>query len=383
MPTRSRAARSRGTLIVAVALPLLAAALAPPAAAAVESEEHAFAVVTLVRGLEHPWGLAFLPGGDLLVTERPGRLRLVRGGDLLLDDPVRGTPEVNNRRQGGLLDVALHPDFASNQLVYLSYAADGERGAGTEVCRGRLVEGQLLDVEVIFVQRPKTSGSLHYGSRLLFARDGTLYVTLGERYRHMDRAQDPGDHLGTVVRIAPDGSIPPDNPFADGTGGAPEVFTYGHRNVQGIDQRPGDGAIWIHEHGPKGGDEVNILRPGANYGWPAITYGVDYSGAVISEQTHAPGMKQPVIQWTPSIAPCGMAFYRGDAFPRWRDDLFVGALKHTHVRRLVLDGDQVVHQEELLRERARRIRDVNVGPDGLIYLLTDHADGELLRLEPR
>jgi glucose/arabinose dehydrogenase len=348
----------------------------------VQSEDHRFAVVTVADGLSHPWGLAFLPGGDLLVTERPGRLRLVRDGRLV-ERPIEGVPQVNSLRQGGLLDVALHPDFATNALVYLSYAGDGEGGANTEVARGRLAGDRIEDLEVIFRARPKTSGSLHYGSRLLFASDGTLFITLGERYSGMDQAQDPSNHLGTVVRLNDDGTIPADNPFADADGGAPEVYTYGHRNVQGIAMRPSDGAVWIHEHGPKGGDEINILGPGANYGWPAITYGVDYSGDIISDKTHAPGMEQPVLHWTPSIAPCGMAFYDAEAFPAWRGDLFVGALKFTHLRRLVLDGDTVVHQEEMLRDRARRIRDVRVGPDGLVYLLTDHGDGEILRLEPR
>ena len=352
------------------------------AARTFQSEEHTFEVVTVVDGLAHPWGMAFLPNGDVLVTERPGRLRLVRDGGLV-DAPIDGVPAVNDRRQGGLLDVTLHPDFESNRLVYLSYSADGEGGAGTEVARGRLDGDAFVDVEVIFVARPKTSGSLHYGSRLQFGPDGLLYVTLGERYSHMDQAQDPSNHLGTVVRLRDDGSIPEGNPFVDGEGGAPEVFTYGHRNVQGIDVRPSDGSIWIHEHGPKGGDEINVLRAGANYGWPAITYGVDYSGAVISEKTHAPGMEQPVLHWTPSIAPSGMVFYDGDAFPAWKDDLFVGALAATHLRRVVFQGDEVVHQEVLLSDLARRIRDVEVGPDGLPYLLTDHADGSLLRLEPR
>jgi glucose/arabinose dehydrogenase len=347
-----------------------------------QSEDHRFAVVTVADGLAHPWGLAFLPGGDLLVTERPGRLRLVRDGRLV-ERPIAGVPTVNSRRQGGLLDVALHPDFATNALVYLSYAGDGDGGANTEVARGRLVADRIEDLEVIFRARPKTPGSLHYGSRLLFASDGTLFITLGERYSEMDQAQDPSDHLGTVVRLNDDGTIPADNPFADGDGGAPEVYSYGHRNVQGIAMRPSDGAVWTHEHGPKGGDEINILRPGANYGWPAITYGVDYSGEIISDRTHAPGMEQPLLHWTPSIAPCGMAFYDADAFPAWRGNLLVGSLKFTHLRRLVLDGDAVVHQEELLRDRARRIRDVGVGPDGLVYLLTDHGDGEILRLEPR
>lgn len=346
------------------------------------SDEHRFEVVTLVDDLRHPWGMVFLPDGDLLVTERPGTLRRVRD-DGRVSEPIAGVPDVDARRQGGLLDVALHPDFTSNRLVYLSYAGRGEGGSNTEVARARLTGDALEDLEVIFRARPKTNGSLHYGSRLLFAPDGTLFVTLGERYVGMEQAQDPHDHLGTVVRLNEDGSSPSDNPFADGVDGAPEVFSYGHRNVQGIARRPGTDAIWTHEHGPKGGDEINILRAGANYGWPAITYGVDYSGAVISERTHAPGMEQPVLQWTPSIAPCGMAFYEGDAFPRWKGDLFVGSLKFTHLRRLTLDGDEVVGQEVLLQKLARRIRDVEVGPAGRIHVLTDHGDGELLRLEPR
>ena len=354
----------------------------PPAPSVIESEEHRFAVVTVADGLSHPWGLAFLPGGDLLVTERPGRLRVVRDGRLV-EREIEGVPRVNSRRQGGLLDVALHPDFETNSLVYLSYSGNGQGGANTEVARGRLVGDRIEDLEVIFRARPKTRGSLHYGSRLLFAPDGTLFITLGERYQGMEQAQDPFDHLGTVVRLNDDGTIPADNPFADGEGGAPEVYSYGHRNVQGIALRPTDDAIWTHEHGPKGGDEINILRPGANYGWPAITYGVNYSGAIISDETHAPGMEQPVLHWTPSIAPCGMSFYDGAAFPEWRGNLFVGALRFTHVRRVVLEGDTVVHQEELLRDRARRVRDVRVGPDGFVYVLTDHGDGEILRLEPR
>lgn len=338
-------------------------------------------VETVADGLRHPWGMAFLPDGDLLVTERTGALRIVRDGRLV-EAPIDGVPEVYSRRQGGLLDVALHPDFESNRLVYLSYAGSEDGLANTEVARGRFTGSALEDVEVIFRALPKTRGSLHWGSRLLFAPDGTLYVTLGERYSEMEKAQDPTNHLGTVVRVNDDGTVPEDNPFADGRGGAPEVYTYGHRNVQGIALRPGTDELWTHEHGPKGGDEINILRAGANYGWPAITYGVDYSGAVISERTEAPGMQQPVLHWTPSIAPCGMAFYDADLFPEWKGDLFVGSLKFTHLRRLELDGDRVVAQEVLLQDRARRIRDVEIGPDGAIYVLTDHGDGELLRLEP-
>jgi len=345
------------------------------------SAEHDFRIVPVVGGLDHPWGLAFLPNGGMLVTERSGQLRIVRDG-VLDPKPIEGVPNVYASGQGGLLDVALHPNFKGNRLVYLSFAGRGAGGAGTEVVRGRLAGNRLADVQVIFRVSPKTSGSNHYGSRLLFAPDGTLFITTGDRYSYLNHAQDTGDHLGTIVRVRDDGSVPDDNPFVGHTGARPEIYSYGHRNVQGIALRPGDNVIWAHEHGPRGGDEVNILKPGANYGWPAITYGIDYSGAIISDKTEAPGMEQPVVYWDPSIAPSGMAFYDGDRFPNWRGDLFVGALAHTHLRRLKLDGDRVVKQEVLLGKRNERIRDVRVGPDGLIYVLTDSGDGQILRLEP-
>ncbi|MPZ10964.1 MAG: PQQ-dependent sugar dehydrogenase [Kiloniellaceae bacterium] len=335
----------------------------------------------MAEGLEHPWGMAFLPDGGMLITERPGRLRLLKDGRLQ-PEAIAGTPEVVARGQGGLLDVALHPDFADNRLVYLSYAGAGEDGVGTEVARARFDGSRLEDLEVIFRAEPKTSGRNHFGSRLLFADDGTLYITLGDRYSFKEEAQNPANHLGSIVRLNDDGSVPDDNPFVGRQDARPEIFSYGHRNVQGLALQRATGTLWAHEHGPQGGDEVNILRPGANYGWPAITYGIDYSGAIISEKTSAPGMEQPVVFWDPSIAPSGMAFYDGDRFPKWKGDLFVGALAHQHLRRLMIEGQRVVGQEVLLEELGERIRDVRVGPDGYLHVLTDSSNGRLLRLEP-
>ena len=346
-----------------------------------KSDKHAFRIVTVAKGLDHPWGLAFLPNGDMLVTERSGQLRIIREGKLD-PKPVRGLPDnIAASGQGGLLDVVLHPDFGKNRLIYLSYAGRGKGGAGTEVARGRLSGDRLENLEVIFRVSPKTGGTGHYGSRLVFATDGTLFITTGDR-RQMKEAQNPGNHLGTVIRLRDDGSVPPDNPFIGRSDVRPEIFSYGHRNGQGMALQPGGSVIWMHEHGAQGGDEVNILRPGANYGWPAITYGVDYGGGKISDKTSAPGMEQPVVYWDPSIAPSGMAFYDGDRFPEWRGNLFVGALKLAHLRRLELKGDKVVAQEKLLEDLDARIRDVRNGLDGYLYVLTDSSDGRLIRLEP-
>ena len=349
-----------------------------------ESEEHAFRVVEVASGLDHPWGLAFLPDGRMLVTERAGRLRTVTAEGRLDPEPVAGVPRVHASGQGGLLDVALHPDFPENGWVYLSYAAGRWGRAGTEVARGRLRGHRLEDVEVLFRALPKSGGGRHFGSRLRFAPDGHLFVTLGDRGdRH--RAQDPGDHAGSIIRLRDDGSIPPDNPFT-GTGGArPEIYTVGNRNVQGLAFHPGTGTLFAHEHGPRGGDEVNVVRPGVNYGWPVISYGREYgSGDPVGEGTHRDGMAQPILQWTPSIAPSGLTVYDGDRFPGWRGNLFVGALRFRLLARLVLDDELAVHEERLLEDRYGRIRDVRTGPDGLLYLLTDAPAplGALLRLEP-
>ena len=332
---------------VAFAMALVMATGATPNARASEndvfdSERQRFRVVTLVRGLDHPWGLAFLPGGDMLITERPGRLLRVDGATLQ-PRTVRGLPAIAAVGQGGLLDVTLHPEFASNRLVYLSFTGADEDGVGTEVARGRLADDALENVEIIFRALPKSRGGRHFGSRLLFDMDGQLLITLGER-GDRPRAQDIGDHAGSVIRINDDGSVPVDNPFVTTAGARPEIYTYGNRNVQGITLDPGSGLVWAHEHGPQGGDEVNILASGRNYGWPVITYGRNYVlGTKIGEGTHKEGMEQPLHYWTPSIAPSGMTLYTGDKFPAWRGNLFEGALKYRLLVRLEERDKEIVH----------------------------------------
>jgi glucose/arabinose dehydrogenase len=333
------------------------------------------------EGLEHPWSLAFLPDGRALVTERPGRMRYVSpNGEL--SEPIAGVPQVDARGQGGLLDVALDPDFAQNGLIYLSYAEAGSGGNGTAVARGRLNGERLEDVDVIFRQLPKKNSSKHFGSRLVFDREGHLFITLGERSSFADEAQNLTGHLGKVVRIKRDGGVPEDNPFVGREGVRPEIWSYGHRNPQGAALRPEDGSLWVIEHGARGGDEINIVRPGRNYGWPVIAYGRHYSGLKIGEGTHKAGMEQPIFYWDPSIAPSGAMFYTGNAFPQWRGNLFVGALKDHLLVRLTLDGDAVLRQDKYLEELSLRIRDVRQGPDDAIYLLTDEDDGAILKVTP-
>ncbi len=371
---------------------LALALLAPPAgadtssnAATYPTERSTVRLQTVADGLEHPWSIAFLPDGRLLVTERPGRLRIV-AEDGRLSLPVAGIPAVYAEGQGGLLDVALDPRFAVNGLIYFSFAEEGNGGAGTAVGRGRLIHdpagtARLDDVSVIFRQQPKVRGGLHFGSRLVFGRDGTLFVTLGERYQR-ERAQRLGEHLGKLVRINTDGTVPADNPFANTPGTLPEIYSLGHRNVQGAALHPMTGRLWTIEHGARGGDEINAPEAGKNYGWPIITYGVDYSGARIGDGTAKEGLEQPLYYWDPSIAPSGAAFYTGTRFPAWRGNLFVGALKSRLLVRLELDGTRVVHEERLLADLQERIRDVRVGPDGFLYLATDSPGGRILRLMP-
>jgi len=373
-------------LAVVVSLPLTTPTAARAAQAAlVQGERGAFRVSTLTTGLEFPWSLAFLPDGRMLVTERPGRLRILGKDGSLAADAVDGVPEVAVLGQGGLLDVALHPDFATNRWVYLSFAGRDGDGLGTEVVRGRLVEhagrARLEDVRSLFRMAPRSSRGQHFGSRLAFDARGFLYITLGDR-GEMQRAQRMDDHAGSVIRLHDDGRVPADNPFVKTPGAKPEKFTLGNRNIQGAAIHPATGELWTHEHGPQGGDEVNVIRAGRNYGWPVITYGVNYGiGTRIGEGTARPGMEQPLMRWTPSIAPSGMAFYAGSAFPGWKGNLLIGALRGQALHRLELDGEKVVHEERLLQGQAR-LRDVRVGPDGLVYLLTDERAGRLLRLEP-
>jgi glucose/arabinose dehydrogenase len=345
------------------------------------SQEHDFRVVKVVEGLEQPWSLSFLPDGRMLVTEKAGRLRLVVDNKLV-PTPVAGLPQVTVHGQGGLFDVVLHPDYSKNSLVYLSYAARGDDGVGTELARGKLNGDRLENVQVLFRQSPKGSRGQHFGGRIAFDRAGYLYLTLGDR-GEMPRAQKPDDHAGSVIRLHDDGRVPADNPFVGKAGWKPEKFTLGNRNIQGAALHPVSGRLWTHEHGPQGGDEINVIRAGVNYGWPVITYGANYgSGSKIGEGTHKEGMEQPLYYWVPSIAPSGMAFYTGDRFPKWKGDLFVGSLKFQLLVRLRLDGEKVVKEERLMQGALGRIRDVRMGPDGLLYLLTDESSGVLARLEP-
>lgn len=334
---------------------------------------------TVAQGLHHPWSVAQLPGGDFLVTERRGRLLRIpaSGGE---GRQLRGVPETYVAGQGGFFDILLDPGFVHNQLLYLSYAEGTPADNGTAVIRARLAADGLQDVQQILRVRDRKDTPQHYGGSMLFLPDGTLLVATGDGFDYREAAQSLDSELGKVLRIQTDGDIPGDNPFSDSD--RPRIWTYGHRNTQGLALDGDSGAVYLHEHGPRGGDEVNMLRPGNNYGWPAITYGVDYSGAYVSPFTELPGMEQPLHYWVPSIAPSGMAWYGGEQFPDWHGDLFVGALVDREVRRLDLEGGTIQGDEPVFSELKARVRDVFSGDDGYLYLLTDSEQGKLIRVAP-
>jgi aldose sugar dehydrogenase len=339
-------------------------------------------VETVASGLVNPWGFEFLPDGRIIVTERPGRVRLV-GTDGKLSQPLSGVPAVAARGQGGMLDVALDPAFAQNQLVYLSYSEPGPGGAGTSVARGKLVGNALQDVRVIYQQQPKVEGSSHFGSRIVFRGDGTMFVTQGDRQAYRERAQDLQSGIGKVVRINSDGSIPRDNPFVGRAGARPEIWSYGHRNLQGAALHPETGQLWTIEHGAAGGDELNHPEAGKNYGWPVITYGRDYNGRSIGEGTAKEGMEQPVYYWNPVIAPSGMLIYTGDKYPGWKGSILVGSMSPGGLVRLQMNGAAVAKEERYLGDLRERIREVRQGPDGFVYVITDASDGRILRVKPK
>lgn len=361
----------------------LLAAVAPAIAAPqiLPSSAGPVAVETIASGLTHPWSLAFLPDGRMLVTERPGRMRIVTK-DGALSPSIPGVPEVWAVGQGGLLDVALDNGFAQNRVIYFCYT---EPGGSDTVARATLADGdppKLENGKIIFRQGGPPSSGNNLGCRIVQAPDGNLFVTLGDHFGPRDEAQNLANYIGKIIRIRPDGSVPADNPFVGRQGAKPEIWSYGHRNPQGLAFNPASGELWEQEHGPQGGDEINIIGKGKNYGWPVIGYGVDYGGAKIHESTHKDGMEQPVWYWTPSIAPSGMAFYTGDLFPAWKGNLINGALKFHLLSRLELDGNKVVREERFLNGLGERIRDVRNGPDGAIWLLTDNQSGRILRLSP-
>ena len=359
-------------------------------ASVMRSALHDYRVVTVAEGLVNPWSMAFLPNGDMLITERPGRLRIVRDG-ALLPAAVSGVPEVLAQGQGGLLAVAPHPDFATNQWLYLTYSKpvdDGSTGT-TALIRGRLVDDALVEVEELFEAQSRGGG--HYGSRIVFDGNGYLFASVGDRQApprgdlEAHPAQDLSNHHGVVVRLHDDGRVPDDNPFVGQSGARPEIWSYGHRNPQGLALDPSTGNLWSTEHGPQGGDEFNLIQPGANYGWPVIGYGVNYgSGSAIHEGTMREGMEHPVHFWVPSIATSGLMFYSGDRFPEWRGNAFAGGLGGAQIARLTMEGDEVVAEETILQGLGR-VRDVREGPDGLIYVAIEDRGGEptsVVRLEP-
>ena len=340
-------------------------------------------VRTIARGLVNPWALAFLPDGTMLVTERPGRMRIV-SAEGQVSPPLKGVPDVWASGQGGLHDVIVDKSFAQNRTIYFCFAERTEGGGRTTTARAKLNDGngRLDEVKIILRQQGPLSSGNHYGCRIAQADDGNLFVALGDHFTYRDQAQNLGNHLGKIVRIAPDGSVPPGNPFAGRADAKPEIWSYGHRNIQALAINPATGEPWEIEHGPRGGDEVNLIGKGKNYGWPVIGYGIDYSGAKIHDSTAKDGMEQPLKYWVPSIAPSGMAFYTGKLFPKWNGSLFTGAMRGAMLVRLTLNGDAVTSEERLLQNLHERIRDVRQGPDGALWLLTDSSNGRVLRVAP-
>jgi len=344
------------------------------------SEKHSFSIETVVDGLEYPWSMEFASDGKILITERPGRLRIFENGEL--SAPVKGLPKIKSEGQGGLLDIALDADFINNKILFLSYTAGNFSGIGTEVSSAKLVNNQLRELKLLFKALPKSRGGRHFGSRLLLTNDNSLYITLGDR-GEMKRAQNINDHAGSLIRIGKDGEIPNDNPFIKRSDAKKEIYTYGNRNIQGIALNPATHDIWTVEHGPQGGDELNLMKSGTNYGWPVITYGVNYgTGTQIGEGTHKDGMVQPVYYWIPSIATSSLLFYSGKKFPNWKENIFVSSLKFGQLARLVMTDNIVMIEERLINGAFGRIREIKEGPDGLLYILIDDANGKILKLKP-
>lgn len=375
-----RTAPLQAGVAAALAAALLVHATPSPAqpSDSLETQAGSIQVEALAEGLVHPWGMAFLPDGRALITERPGRLRIL-ATDNTLSEPLAGVPEVFAQRQGGLLDVALDPDFKNNRQVYLSFAEPGDGGASTALGRGRLSDGRIEDFQVIFRQQPKVGGGNHFGGRIVFTDQGTLFLTLGERFK-FDPAQNTGNLLGTIVHLEHDGSAAPDNPFVDDDRARDEIWSYGHRNIESAALHPETSQLWIAEMGPRGGDELNLPEPGGNYGWPVVSWGENYDGSDIPDPPSRPEFVRSIRHWTPVISPSGMAFYTGEAFPAWQGSLLIGGLISEGLVRLELDGQTVTDEERI--SLGARIRDVEQGPQGRVYVLTDNEDGAVWRLQP-
>lgn len=358
----------------------LTATLTVAFACAVQAAD--YQIETVAEGLEFPWSIAFLPDGGMLVTERAGRLRYIDAAGELQSAAIEGVPEAFVSGQAGMFEVALDPEFANNNRIFLSYACGTQEANHTCLSSATLADGHLREVDELFRVTPAKAGDAHYGGRIAFLPDHTLLLTLGDGFDYREEAQKTSSHIGSIVRLNRDGSVPGDNPYLGQDNALPELYSIGHRNVQGIVYDAQNDRVLIHEHGPRGGDELNLIAPGNNYGWPKITYGVDYNGSVISPYTSLPGLEQPLVQWTPSIAPSGMTLYRGELFPAWRDSLMISTLAARNVRKVELDGTEVMAQETLFEELGARFRDVRTGPDGALYLLTDAPNGKVLKVVP-